>query len=166
MPGSKKVKELMLPLSEYPVVYETDTLKEAVLVLKRHLAGGRGYRSILVFSKTRKVGSEDQLVGILTVRDILNAMKRNNACYDGTELFKESWAMFYHRDPLQQCQITRVGDVVRPLVEAYIQADQDVTQAIRKMMAKNVNILPVFEGNRAVGLIRAVDLLDYIGEML
>lgn len=27
MPGTKKVKELMVPVSEYPVVYNTDTLK-------------------------------------------------------------------------------------------------------------------------------------------
>lgn len=27
MPNTKKVKELMVPISEYPVVYDTDTLK-------------------------------------------------------------------------------------------------------------------------------------------
>jgi CBS domain-containing protein len=41
-----------------------------------------------------------------------------------------------------------------------------VTKAIELMMTKNVNILPVFEGKKAVGLIRALDLLDYIGDMI
>jgi len=59
-----------------------------------------------------------------------------------------------------------VGKVVRPLVKAFIQADDDVTRAIELMMTKNVNVLPVFEGKKAVGVLRALDLLDYIGEML
>jgi CBS domain-containing protein len=166
MPGTKKVKELMVPLSEYPVVYDTDSLNEAILVLKKYMAGGKGHRSLLVFSKSKKVGGEEQLVGILTVRDILNAIKANTLSYNGAELFEISWSRFYHRDPLKKPFITKVGDVIRPLVQAFVQSNQDVTDAIRLMMTKNVNLLPVFEGKKAVGVIRAIDLLDYIGEML
>lgn len=166
MPETKKVRELMLPISEYPVVYDTDTLKDAIKTLKNYLAEGKEHRSLMVFSKTRKIGGEDELVGILTVRDILNTMKRNKMCYENTELFTLSWAFFYHKDPVRECTVTDVGRVVRPLVKAFIQADETVTRAIELMMTKNVNILPVFEGKKAVGVIRALDLLDYIGDMI
>ncbi|MDQ0284965.1 CBS domain-containing protein [Desulfofundulus luciae] len=166
MPETKKVGEIMVPLSEYPVVYETDTLKDAIKVLRNYRAAGHEHRSLLVFSKTRKVGNEEQLVGILTTRDILNAIKKNRMLYDNTELFTMSWAFFYRREPLNELTVTRVGQAIRPLVDAYVQADDTVTRAIELMMTKNVNILPVFEGKKAVGIIRAIDLLDYIAGML
>lgn len=166
MPENKKVRELMVPLTEYPVVYDTDTLRDAIKTLKNYLAEGREHRSLLVFSKIKKVGGEEQLVGILTVRDILNAIKRNRMCYENAELYAMSWAFFYHRDPVRECTVTDVGKVVRPLVKAFIQVDETVTKAVELMMTKNVNVLPVFEGKKAVGVLRALDLLDYIGEML
>ncbi len=166
MPETKKVRELMVPLSEYPVVYETDTLKDAIKVLRNYRAAGHEHRSLLVFSKTRKVGNEEQLVGILTTRDILNAIKKNRMLYDNTELFTMSWAFFYRKEPLNELTVTRVGQAIRPLVDAYVQVDDTVTRAIELMMTKNVNILPVFEGKKAVGIIRAIDILDYIAEML
>ncbi|AEG16985.1 CBS domain containing protein [Desulfofundulus kuznetsovii DSM 6115] len=166
MPETKKVKELMVPLSEYPVAYETDTLKHAIKVLRNYRASGHEHRSLLVFSRTKKVGNEEQLVGILTTRDILNAIKKNRMLYDNTELFTMSWAFFYRREPLNELTVTKVGQAIRPLVDAYVQADDTVTRAIELMMTKNVNILPVFEGKKAVGIIRAIDLLDYIAGML
>lgn len=166
MPETKKVRELMVPLSEYPLVYETDTLKDAIKVLRNYRAAGHEHRSLLVFSKTKKVGNEEQLVGILTTRDILKAIKKNRMLYDNTELFTMSWAFFYRKEPLNELTVTRVGQAIRPLVDAYVQADDTVTRAIELMMTKNVNILPVFEGQKAVGIIRAIDILDYIGEML
>ncbi|SHI69550.1 CBS domain-containing protein [Desulfofundulus thermosubterraneus] len=166
MPETKKVGEIMVPLSEYPVVYETDTLKDAIKVLRNYRAAGHEHRSLLVFSKTKKVGDEERLVGILTTRDILNAIKKNRMLYDNTELFTMSWAFFYRREPLNELTVTRVGQAIRPLVDAYVQADDTVTRAIELMMTKNVNILPVFEGKKAVGIIRAIDLLDYIAGML
>ncbi|RKO65559.1 CBS domain-containing protein [Desulfofundulus salinus] len=166
MSETRKVRELMVPLSEYPVVYETDTLKDAIKVLRNYRAAGHEHRSLLVFSKTRKVGDEEQLVGILTTRDILNAIKKNRMLYDNTELFTMSWAFFYRKEPLNELTVTRVGQAIRPLVDAYVQADDIVTRAIELMLTKNVNILPVFEGKKAVGIIRAIDLLDYIAGML
>ncbi|MBE3587210.1 MAG: CBS domain-containing protein [Thermoanaerobacteraceae bacterium] len=166
MPDTKKVRELMIPLSEYPAVYETDTLKEAIKVLREYRAAGHSHRSLLVFSRTKKVMGEEMLVGILTTRDILNAIKKNKMIYDGSELFTMSWAMFYHRGSLEKLTIIKVGQAIRPLVDAYVQVDDTVTRAIELMMTKNVNILPVFAGKKAVGIIRAIDLLDYMAEML
>lgn len=166
MPESKKVRELMVPLSDYPVVYDTDSLQVAIKTLKGYLADGKEHRSLVVLSRSKKVAGEEELVGILTVRDILNAIKRNKMCYDNTELYALSWAYFYHRDPVKECTVTDVGKVVRPLVKAFVHVDDQVTRAIELMMTKNVNVLPVFEGKKAVGVLRALDLLDYIGEML
>lgn len=166
MAARKKVKELMVPIEEYPVIYDTDSLKDAIQELKKYLAKEKGHRSLLVFKKTNEINNKDHLVGVLTIRDILNSIKQNTLSYDRTELFKVSWTRFYHADPMKKISTNQVRDVIRPLVQAFIHVDQDVADAIRLMLTKNVNLLPVFEGNKAVGIIRAIDLLDYIGEMV
>ncbi|GBF34552.1 CBS domain containing protein [Desulfocucumis palustris] len=166
MPETKIVKDLMVPISEYPVVYEDLSLKEAIIILKNHLSRGKEHRSLMVFSKDKKVGGEERLVSILTVRDILNTIKRNRMIYENTELYTMSWAFFYHKTPLEQYTITRVGQAARPLVKAFLQDNDTVTRAIELMMTQNVNLIPVFRDKKAVGILRALDILDYIGDML
>ena len=163
MPGTKKVKELMVPVSEYPVVYNTDTIKDAIKVLKTYLGEHKEHRSMVVL---KREGTEEKLAGILTVRDILNTIKEKTMSNERNELFTMSWARFYHRGSLDQSVTTRVEDAIRPLVTEYVQTEQDVSDAIRIMMTKGINILPVFEGGKPVGIIRAIDILDYIGELL
>lgn len=163
MPATKKVKELMVPVSEYPVVYNTDTLKDAIKVLKNYIGENKEHRSMIVLSRE---GTEEKLAGILTVRDILNAIKIKTMCKDDDGDFTMSWSRFYHVGSLCNSGTTKVADTIRPLVTEFIQSEQDVSDAIRILMTKNINILPVFEGEKPVGIIRAIDILDYIGELL
>lgn len=163
MPGTKKVKELMVPISEYPVVYDTDTLKDAIKVLKNYLAENKGHRSMLVL---KKEGTGEKLEGILTVRDILNTIKRKTMSDDNDDVFTMSWSRFYHHGSLGKSVTTKVSEAIRPLVTEFVQSEQDVSDAIRILMAKNINILPVFEGEKPVGIVRAIDILDYIGDLL
>ncbi len=166
MGSTRLVRELMVPISDYPKVYDTDCLKEAIVTLKRHRVDCKEYRSLLVFSKTKKIEGEPELVGILTIRDMLNAIKKITMSYTGDELYVISWAWFYQKKSLQDTVKINVHSALRPLVYAFVQADENVTTAIRKMMTKNVNILPVFEGHKPVGILRTLDILDHISEML
>ena len=167
MSSTKQVRELMVPITDYPQVFDTDSLSDAIITLRKHRETSREYRSLLVFSKTKKIEGEPELVGILTIRDMLNAIRRITTDYTmGDEPFISSWAWFYQKKSLKDTIKINVHNARRPLVYAFIQADQSVTEAIRKMMTKNVNILPVFKGHKPVGILRSVDLLDYISEML
>jgi len=135
--------------------------------LKKYLDEGKEHRSLLVFSRTKKVSGEEELVGILTVRDILNALKSNRAGFDNNDLFNLSMAsMGWALDPVGKHINVKVGKIVRPLVKAFIQSNESVTSAVESMMGKNVNILPVYKGKKAVGIIRALDVLDCLGELL
>jgi len=170
MPGCEDVtvSEIMVSLSEYPYVYDDDTLKDAIIVLKRHRMreGIDWHRSVLVFSRTQKVQGEERLVGILTIRDVLNAIRKNKALSENRELLAMGWAYFYRRDPLLESMVVKVGSAVRPLVKAYAQAEDSVTKAIEVMMAQKVNLVPVFRNKRVVGIVRAIDILDHVSGML
>lgn len=163
MSETKIVKELMVPISEYPVVYNTDTLKDAIKVLKTYIVESKEHRSLIVL---KREGTQETLAGILTVRDILNTIKGKTMSYDGNEFFTMSWSRFYHKSSLGNSVTTKVKAAIRPLVTEFVQTEQNVSDAIRIMMTKNINILPVFDGEKPVGIIRAIDILDYIGELL
>lgn len=60
----KKVEEVMVTISEYPVIYGDDSLSEAIMMLKNSLARDKGHRSLMVFSKVQKVSGEEMLIGI------------------------------------------------------------------------------------------------------
>ncbi|WP_088186683.1 CBS domain-containing protein [Desulfosporosinus sp. FKA] len=169
MPETKKVKDLMVPVSsssssEYPVVYNTDTLRDAIKVLKDYSGESKKHRSIIVL---KKEGNEERLAGILTVRDILNAIKvktlNNN---DTAENFPVSWGNFYRKSSLGYSVNTKVADAIRPLVTEFVHSEQNLSDAIRIMMTKKINILPVLEGGKPIGIIRAIDILYYIEECL
>ncbi len=162
---AKKVRELMVPLSNYPKVYDTDCLKDATRALRDYLAQGKEHRSLLVFSKSKKVGGEEQLVGILTIRDILKAIKTNALRNQDREPFVFSWEFLYGRESGKEL-VTQVQNALRPLKEAFVQADEDINEALDIMVERNLNMLAVFDGKKAVGIIRAVDLMGYIVNML
>jgi len=133
------------------------------MVLKTYHVKSKEHRSMLVLSKE---GTEEKLVGIITVRDILNAIKGRTMSYDNNEVYTMSWSRFYHKSDLGNSVATKVEEAIRPLVTEFVQTEQDVSDAIRIMMTKNINILPVFKGEKPVGIIRAIDILSYIGELL
>ncbi|KJS16487.1 MAG: histidine kinase [Peptococcaceae bacterium BRH_c4b] len=166
MPENKQIRDLMIPISDYPVVYDTDTLKDAVLVLKKHIQSGKQHRSLVVFSRDKKIESEKQLVGILTIRDIFNVIKKNAKIRKKHEYPYISWVYFYQTEPLHDYLLLEVKQAIRPLITAFVQADESITKATELMMTKSVNIVPVFEKKKAVGIIRAIDLLDYIGDLI
>lgn len=162
-----KVNDLMIPLSMYPVVYDTDGIKEATRVFRRHLRHhGKEYRAVLVFSKTEKIDGEERLVGILRVRDIFNVIKMN-AARQQTKLapFSNSWAFFYNKSEQEEV-ITKVADALLPLKEFRVGPDQTVDEALDIMIEKGMNMLLVFDGNKAVGVLRVFDLLKYLTDML
>lgn len=161
----KRVKDLMIPLSMYPVVYDTASVKEATQAFRRHLKRhGMEYRAVLVFKKAEKPGEEDKLVGFLRVRDIVNVIKANAARQQvSLSPFSNSWAFFYN---VQDEVITKVTDALLPLKEVRVGPEQTVEEVLDVMIEKGLNMLVVFDGDKAVGVIRVFDLLKYLTEML
>jgi len=161
MPGIKKVKELMLLPGEYPAIRDTDSLKEALETLREYREGqGHHHRSLLVFN------NEDKLVGILTIRGIMDGVQRNMMHYENTELWNIGWAALYRKDAFKKYTISEVKQVMRPLIEAWVSSDDTVNTAIKLMMTKKVNILPVFKDGKAVGILRLVDILNCVSEFI
>jgi len=44
-----KVAEVMIPISEYPVIYGADSLNDAIIMLKASNSKEKGHRSLMVY---------------------------------------------------------------------------------------------------------------------
>ena len=174
MIGISKANEIMIPISDYPVIYGSDTMHKAIMQLYTYHAKNQRHRSLLVFSKNQKINGEELLIGVLTVGDILRAMKKITMSYNVDELMELAMSFkAYDKDVRnEQERIMRdgfsakVSDSIRPLVHAFVQSGDDITKAVNLMMIHNVHVLPVFEAQRAVGILRAMDIMDYVVDVL
>lgn len=172
MPVTTKVKDVMVPLSEYAVVAAGSSLKEAALSLRKQycqVEEGKcteaGHRSVLVLDEAGK------LVGALDFRSILRVMIPEIAGDLGTRLSSvEVSVTFAQADAadLDEAQSSfraraiknaevRVGDVMLK-IRGTISADADLLEALKQIYRSKVHMLPVYEGSRLTGVVRDSDL--------
>lgn len=164
MPTVKLVQDLMVPLYEYPQIFEDDTLEDAIKALKNSLMEGKYFRSLAVFQK--KKGNIKQFMGILSERDILNTMRKNKLGFDREKLsIASAFSMGYggrkEVDPLNGHSCTKVGQSFKPMDEnALLHTYDDITRARDIMVKESVESVPVFNEYRVVGVVNALDILD------
>ena len=160
----KKVlaNEVMISVSDYTVVKETGTVKDAINALKTTFfldekGIAHGHRSLLV------VNDHDELVGVMTVRSILHALVIAEKESDITQ----EYLWVYILDEIHKS----AGDipikkVMRSKKVASVKADDDLMIAVRLMVKYRINSVPVIDKGKVVGIIRGIDVFNMIGELL
>jgi CBS domain-containing protein len=151
----KTVRDIMVPISEYPVIGDTEPLHKAIKMLHDSFCLDDrnvilGHRSILVQN------AAGELVGILTIRTMLSAIDAE---------IGPSWADFFIRPEPKGLDMP-VRNVMRPVWSVFLKPDDTVADAIHKMLRGKVNILPVMEKDRPVGVVRSIELFQVLGELL
>ncbi len=175
----KTVRDLMIPLDKYSVVGPEDTLKEAVSSLRTSycemetgMCTEAGPRTIFVVDKN------GVLLGILDFRTILKVLipEVTGGLTARLEAMGVSMAMAQAdlspeemREHFNTRVIRNAGVRVKDIMlqtKANIQADADLTDALKQIFRKNIIILPVYEGDRLIGVIRDVDLFLAVADIL
>jgi predicted transcriptional regulator len=172
----KKVKDLMIPLSEYAVVPENAGLVEAIQALdeaqKRLQPGRQPHRAILVVDKNNKV------IGKIGHLALIKALEPKYADLGDigklgmvglSENFVTSMMQhfsFFHdnlTDICRRASSIKAKEAMRPLTES---VDENATlgEAVHKIvMWQSLSIL-VTRQAEAVGLLRLSDVFDEITE--
>ena len=174
----KRVREMMIPLEEYPWVRIDDTLKYAVRVMEEaHLQVGRRAslpRVLLVFDR------DDDLVGIVRRRDIMRGLEPDFLVEQ--PLDKRVRYFDVGLDPhlselsvdgdfqkvvkgLRDQSSRPVGDVLRP-IHTSLGPDDLIMKAVYEMVSLNESLIPVVEDDRLVGVIRSVDVFHALALLL
>lgn len=152
---TKKIKDLVIPLSEYPHMPYWATLREAIAQL--NVAFETGYHAVLVFDEAY------ELVGMLLQKDILKGLEPRFA-----EHYKEGVPVF--RDSLLKAGSEK--KLIRPIKEfmseatTALDAEDNILKASHIMLNENTCLLPVLEGGKLMGVVRMNDIFQQITNAL
>ena len=165
MPHKRKVREVMIPLQDYPHIPQWFTLRQAVAIVRESAnkyAGAFEPRTVLVFNE------EHKLVGILTLRDLLKGLEPGFS--KEVELVKPDLSIQIVEGellgPSMKTQADKsVSEVMSP-VKVSVQADDSLVKAIFLMVHENVGMMPVMEDNQVVGMVRLTDLFLQVSQAI
>ena len=174
----KQVKDIMMPLADYPVVSEDDTLLDAILALdeaqKKKPEDHEPYRAVLVDNSEKKIvgkiGHLAFLKGLepkydkmgdlgtlsrvgLSSEFIINMM-HNMELWKGTV-----WDYYEH------AKHTLVKEIMHPITE-HIKDDASIGEAVHKVVMYQTLSLLVTHGDSIVGILRLSILFKEVAKML
>jgi CheY-like chemotaxis protein len=159
-----RVRDVMIPVEEYTVLQENQTVGEGIRQLKRsfspQLRTGSimetGHRSLLVF------GADNRLKGILSIVDLLEAIlpaylsapKPSTA--DSLQYSPMFWTGMFNRE-VRQLAKTPVADLMSP-APPVIEADANLMESVYRMVERQCRRMVVMEHDKVAGIIREQDL--------
>ena len=156
------VKDLIIPLEQFPHVQSEAPVHEAVGLLFSHVNGtGR-----LQYDELLVINADNQYVGRLTVRGILTCYFPTLFATGDKQIFAGKQAKFTDLAILMensfQGECKRQGalpvrDYMAPPLKS-IKANLHPLHAAEIMMAENETCLPVVEDDGLIGLVRLIDL--------
>lgn len=163
-PEENRVRDVMIPIEDYTTLERDQTVKEAILKLKRSFLAKvsterimeTGHRSILVFNKKGEVR------GVLTIKDLLRAIMPaymsapKPSMADSIQYSPMFWQGLFTRE-VKSLINKRVEEIMSP-PPLSIDGESNLMEAAYRMVTSNVRRLVVISEGTVVGMIREQDL--------
>jgi len=167
-----KIKDRMIPIENYPTVSPDATLKEAALSLRTsycELDSGMcteaGPRTVLV------VDEKGKLLGILNFKSFLETLIPEIAGGLSAKLSALGVSIAFAEADAAALDESRLGFRARVIknaeakicdimlkIRGTIDADAHLMDGLKKMFRNKITVLPVYEGDTLVGVLRDTDL--------
>jgi CBS domain-containing protein len=165
MSNTKKVKELMIPLEDYPHIPYWFTLRQAMAIVREaniKFEGTFEPRAVLVFDE------KYQLMGILTLRDIIKGLEPR--FMHETALIKADPNLTVLMGDLfgpsmREASQKPVSEVMSP-IKVTVQGEDPLAKAIFLMIKEGVGMMPVIQDSKVAGMIRLSDLFKEISDLV
>jgi len=170
----KRVRQVMIPLGQYPSLRDTATLRDAVELMETASLDVDGRRSLprvlLVFDEIEVlvgyVRRRDLMLGLeprfLVVQPLAYRKKLFDVAVD-PNLSELSHDRVIHG--IREQASRPITDVMRP-IETIVQADDHIMKAIYEMVSQDLSLIPVVDGKRLVGVVRSVELFHEMAQVL
>jgi CBS domain-containing protein len=165
MPEQKKVKDLMIPLEDYPHIPYWFTLRQAMAIVREAAVKFEGSfepRAVLVFDE------KYQLMGMLTLRDIIKGLEPRFLRETGLIKADPSLTILLgdlFGPGLKEASQKPVSEVMSP-IKVSVQGDDLIAKALFLMIKENVGMMPVIQDNKVTGMVRLSDLFREICDMV
>ena len=165
MVEQKKVKDLMIPLEDYPHIPCWFTLRQAMAIVREaaiKLEGSFEPRAVLVFDE------KYQPMGMLTLRDIIKGleprfMQETGLAEDEPNLTVLMGDLF--GPGMREASQKPVSEVMSP-IKVTVNGKDPIAKAIFLMIQENVGLLPVIQDSKVAGMIRLSDLFIEITQLV
>jgi CBS domain-containing protein len=165
MPYDKKVKDLMIPLEDYPHIPYWFSLRQAMAIIREaaiKFETSFEPRAVLVFDE------KYQLLGMLTLRDIIKGLEPR--FLHETTLIKSDPSLTvltkdFFGPGLREASQKQVSEVMSP-IKVTVAGDAPIAKALFLMVKENVGLMPVILDNKVAGMIRLSDLFKEISELI
>jgi CBS domain-containing protein len=165
MDREKKVKELMIPLEDYPHIPYWFTLRQAMAIVREasiKFEGSFEPRAVLVFDE------KYQLLGLLTLRDIIKGLEPR--FLKETELIKTDPSLTVLLGDLSgpnlEAQSQKpVSEVMSP-IKVLAEAQDNFVKALYLMIRADVGLMPVVESGKVIGILRLSDLFNEVSRIV
>ncbi len=165
MVEQKKVKDLMIPLEDYPHIPYWFTLRQAMAIVREaaiKFEGSFEPRAVLVFDE------KYQLLGMLTLRDIIRGLEPR--FMHETALVKADPNLTVLMGDLfgpgmREASQKPVSEVMSP-IKVTVQGNDVLAKAISMMIQENVGLMPVIQDGKVAGMIRLSDLFIEITKLV
>jgi CBS domain-containing protein len=165
MSDTKKVKELMIPLEDYPHIPYWFTLRQAMAIVREAAVKFEGSfepRALLVFDE------KYQLMGMLTLRDIIKGLEPR--FLHETALVKADPSLAVLMGDLfgpgmREASQKPVSEVMSP-IRIKVEGDDPIAKAVFLMIKEDVGLMPVIQAGRVAGMIRLSDLFSEISKLV
>jgi DNA-binding NarL/FixJ family response regulator/CBS domain-containing protein len=165
MPYSKKVKDLMIPLEDYPHIPYWFTLRQAMAIVREasiKFEGSFEPRAVLVFDE------KYQLMGMLTLRDIIRGLEPKFAKDAGIIKADPNLAVLMgdmFGPGMKEASQKAVSEVMSP-IRVTVNGDDPITKALFLMIQENVGMTPVLLDKKVVGMVRMSELFKEISDLV
>ncbi len=169
-----QVKDIMIPLKEYPHVPSWLTLLQVMQEMEKWQIDFLGRKSlprvVLVFDL------DSRLHGTVRRRDILRGLLPD--VFPSKMLVQKESLFDIEYDPnllefsydkmvdgFEERASRPVSDVMIPVVET-VAHDAHIVQVIYKMVNRNLSLIPVMQDKQVIGVVRSVDVFHVVGRKI
>jgi Mg/Co/Ni transporter MgtE len=162
MPLRQTIKDVYVPLAEYPNIRETASLKDAFAVLHGAYSTGKRFRHILVLD------AQDRLIGLLGIRDLLRGLfpdylrTQEHAHYEGAQSDFPALTLIWQETCATQCKEAARHPIkgFMGAVPATVKLGDPLTLAAYLLVVHDASMLPVVDSSRVVGAVRMIDVFN------
>jgi predicted transcriptional regulator len=171
---SKRARDIMIPIERYPNVFFNATLRQAVEIMETASLQVRGRtslpRSLLVFDK------EFHPLGIVRRRDILRGLEpkflRSMSLRHRRQLFQievdpdlSELSAGRFADAVREQANDPVSSIMQPITVT-LRHDDRLSKIVYYFIKWDVDLLPVLEREKVIGVVRTVDVFHEIALLL
>lgn len=162
----KKVKDIMVPIERCPTVTSGARVKDAMALLSKTMEAGPCPGSVPLL-----VMENSTLTGLLGLREIVQAMEPRvfkGGTYRGwtvpAEMAPPLFLKGMFTEKCRDLAERRVKEIMSP-VPRLLDAEDTLIKAVHTLVDANYDIVPVWQGDRVVGLVGSLEIIDEVAAL-